>query len=121
MALTTSDKKWLGSKFVTKDDLKQELKKLVTKEDLKNELSNYPNKVDLTATKISLGLEIDHKIDGLRDEMNEKHSEVMTSLDAIMKEVTAGREHDLVIVYQQDKQNERLDRLEKKTGIVTQF
>lgn len=62
-----------------------------------------------------------NSIDNLRDEMNDNFSEVMTSLDAIMKEVTVGREHDLVTVYQQDKQNERLDRLEKKTGIVTQF
>lgn len=62
MALTTTDKKWLGKNFVSKTDL-----------------------------------------------------------DAIMKEVVAGREHDLVIVHQQDGQNRRLDRLEKVAGISPQL
>lgn len=99
MALTTGDKKWLEGKFVTKTELKKEL-------------SKYATKGDLTANGARLGIEFDKKIDELKDEMTEKHDEVMTTLDAIMKEVVAGREHDLVVDHQQSVQNRRLDKLE---------
>lgn len=126
MALTTADKKWLGKNFVSKTDLKKELKKFATKKDLENfatkkDLENFATKSDLAASNVRLGLEIDRTKRELKDEINSKHDEVMTSLDAIMKEVVAGREHDLVVVYQQDEQNKRLDKLEKVVGISTQL
>lgn len=117
MALTTADKKWLGKNFVSKTDLKKELKGFATKKDLER----FATKSDLAASNVRLGLEFDHKFDNLEQKMVEKHDEVMTGLDAIMKEVVAGREHDLVMVYQQDKQNKRLDKLEKAVGISTQL
>lgn len=77
MALTTADKKWLGKNFVSRSDLKKELK-------------NFATKSDLAASNVRLGLEFDHKFDSLKQDMVEKHDEVMTGLDAIMKEVAAG-------------------------------
>lgn len=103
MVLTTADKKWLDSRFATKEDLKR-----------------FATKEDLQVSNISLRLEIDETKRELKDEINSKHDEVMTVLDSILKEVVAGREHDLVINHQQEKQNQRLDKLEAVVGIVAQ-
>jgi len=103
MVLTTADKKWFDSRFATKDDLK-----------------NFATKEDLQVSNISLRSEIDETKRELKDEINSKHDEVMTVLDSILKEVVAGREHDLVINHQQGEQNRRLDRLENVVGVTAQ-
>jgi len=75
--------------------------------------NDWATKEDLAVATTRLGLEFDKKIDDLRGEMVEGFDKVNTTLDAIYKEVMAGRQHDLVINHQQDVQNSRLDKIEK--------
>lgn len=75
--------------------------------------NDLATKEDLVAATTRLGLEFDKKLDDLRQEVVVGFDRVNTTLDAVYKEVVAGRQHDLVINHQQDIQNLRLDKLEE--------
>lgn len=105
MILSNDDKKWLDNKFVTKSDLKKELKKFATKE-------------DLTASNVRLGLEFDKKFGNLENKMDSRFDQLATTMDQILREVVAGREHDLVVNLQQERQDRRLDKIEEVAGIT---
>lgn len=75
--------------------------------------NDWATKEDLVAATTRLGLEFDKKLDELRQEVVVGFDRVNTTLDAVYKEVVAGRQHDLVINHQQDVQNLRLDKIEK--------
>lgn len=114
MALNNDDKKWLDNKFVTKSDLKMELKKFATKEDLQK----FATKEDLTVSNVRLGLEFDKKFEKLENKMDSRFDQLATTMDQILKEVVSGREHDLVVNLQQERQDRRLDKIEDVVGIT---
>jgi len=98
MALSSDDKKWVKNNFASNKAL-DEVKK------------------EMRAMGFRLGLEFDEKMDRLEEKMDGRFDVVMTTLDEMMKELKAGREHDLVVAHQQGIQDNRLDVLESAVGV----
>lgn len=106
--ITDQDIKKLKGIFATKEDLK----KFATKQDLER----FATKKDLKrfATKD----ELQDLAGGLREDMRALHSEVLTRMDTVFKEVKEMREEQTMHLAQHDRINQRLDAIEQVPTIA---
>jgi len=108
--------------LVTKTYFKKELKKFATKKYLdKNFVTkDYLKKQFQEQFQIfrkSINLDIDFKIDALRDELEEKaklrHNHVLNLLDKILKEIKDSREERIISGKQLANHEDRINNLEQ--------
>ncbi|MBU1200454.1 hypothetical protein KJ953_02860 [Patescibacteria group bacterium] len=96
----------IQTNFVTKTDLKKELKNLATKQDLKEELSNYATKQDL------------------KEELSNyaTRDDILSFKDEILTEIRKMREESLMIHYRvYDQHQPQLEDHEKRIGSLESF
>ncbi len=122
MAITNKDIDKLKEAFATKEDLKrfatkEDLKRFATKDDLKrfatkDDLKRFATKDDLKrfATKEDMD-RFETKEEAVR-----RHSEVMTTLDKLMKEKETAQEDRIFAKAKDNEQDQRLDGSEARLG-----
>ena len=105
-----------AKKFDAKLDAKldKKAKKFDVKLDAKLEEQAKKFDAKLNGLEIRIGVEFDKKLGGLEQKMFEWRSDVISSVDALAKEIRDEREFREITTSQIAENRERIDRLEKK-------